>query len=143
MSLCRYIGWAESSRKHMPENTFLYGFLISAKDQAGLNRTVTSNQLIVDTSPPVTGQIVIDDLGQTAWVSSNIVRARLLSFEDFESGIDYFMANIGSSGFDDNVFEATKFYNDKLEFVMKEDVVDGHTYFLRVKVCWKYVSLCL
>ena len=105
-----------------------------ANDHAGLNTSVVSKEVVVDTSPPIVGHIVQDGVSRTGWINSNILRARLFSFEDLESGIDHFVAYVGTSDYNDDVVKATKFNSVRLELLLNNTIVDGHLYFLRVKV---------
>ena len=96
---------------------------------------MTSAELIVDTSPPKFGKVIKEGFSHTTWVSSNILRARLVGFEDSESGIDYFVAYIGSSKNTDDVMRTKTVKSDRLEFVLDEETsLDGHVFFLGVKV---------
>jgi len=67
----------------------------SATDYAGNVRTVSSDEIIVDSSPPMNGIITMSDTVKgTYFLPSSTMRLRLHKFYDPQSGIDHFYVGI-------------------------------------------------
>jgi len=108
----------------------------SAMDYAGNVRTVSSEELIVDSSPPMNGIILINDAVKgTYLLPSSTMRLRLQKFYDHHSGIDHFNVGIGSTSDTADVLQFDKYTSHLIDVSLeKADIVDGHTYFVTVQV---------
>ncbi|XP_053381645.1 uncharacterized protein LOC123528459 [Mercenaria mercenaria] len=107
---------------------------VKATDQAGLSTTVTSSQLIVDTSPPVSGTVILNDArGHVPYISSTFCTVTLNGFMDHHSGIYHFEVGIGSDEFLENVATGLVYKTDRFEINMQDHIHDGHKYYVSVK----------
>ena len=114
---------------------FSYIF-IAAMDYAGLQTQILSEELVIDKSKPIDGEVKLrKTVHRSNWITSNVVSISLSKFDDKESGIDYFTASIGSFEYADDVMSELKFNADLLEITLNGDLcIDGHAYFLAIKV---------
>lgn len=112
--------------------------IISATDHAGLETRVSSNELIVDTTPPVLGRIELETASTTRWIEGDILSFQLLDFTDEESGIDKYVTFVGSSRYATDILAETETVNKLTEISLEgTDVSDGHFYYLGAKVNFK------
>ena len=112
-----------------------FSSIISATDYAGLQTRVTSEEIVVDITPPVPGQIVIDSLSSTRWISGDVLRVLLMDFLDKESGIDYFAVFVGSFNYRMDIVAETTYRDDVIEINLQDtNMMDGHVYYLGAKV---------
>ena len=112
-------------------------FLFSlAHDQAGLNKSISSEQLIVDTTPPFSGHIRCSSLTASKWFGGNVLNIHLTDFYDDESGIDFYSISVGSHYHTADVLQQTTYRQDLIDINLDDaHMTDGHTYYLGVKVC--------
>ena len=104
-------------------------------DHAGLCTSVTSEELIVDTSMPAVGKLLNEQAYHSNWIMSDVLKVRLIGFADDESGIDHFLAYIGSSDHSNDIMSTVEFKTDLLEFTLDEGKFkDGNVYSLTVTV---------
>ena len=112
-----------------------FSSIFSATDYAGLQTRVTSEEIVVDITPPVPGQIVIDSLSSTRWISGDVLRVLLMDFLDKESGIDYFAVFVGSFNYRMDIVAETTYRDDVIEINLQDtNMMDGHVYYLGAKV---------
>ena len=110
--------------------------IIIAYDHVRLSKSISSEQLIVDTTPPTLGHISSTSLTALKWLAENHLRVHVTNFIDDESGIDYYVATIGSSRQYADVIPETTYRNDLMEIDLEDaPLLDGHTYYLGIKVC--------
>ena len=112
---------------------------LSATDHAGLETRATSEELVVDLTPPTVGRIVVDSLMLTRWISDDMLRVVLMDFSDEESGMDYFTIFVGSSSYSMDIVSETRYTDNLIEINLQNtDMMDGHVYHIGAKVS----SLC-
>ena len=69
------------------------------------------------------------------WVSGDQLSLHLLDFTDRESGLDYFMVNVGSAPYKTDIMRETLFRRDIIELaLLSMPVLDGYVYYVGVKV---------
>lgn len=114
--------------------------ILTATDHAGNAASAFSNELIVDTSPPLSGKIQISTIGHTpdassVYLSNDSITVHLSGFDDDESGIDHFEIGVGSQAFFTDILPA-QIYNDSNLVVSLQDIdiKDGHIYHIAAKV---------
>ena len=119
---------------------FIY-FLL-AYDQAGLNKSIISDQLVVDTTPPSTGHLSRSTLMASKWFGGDMLNIHIKDFYDDESGIDYYVVTIGSSYHTADILQETTYRQELIGVNIDEaHMTDGHTYYLGVKVSSKWATL--
>ena len=96
----------------------------------------------MDTTPPTRGFISSPSLKSQRWLGDNYLGVHVTKFNDKESGIDKYIATIGSSHHYADILTETAFGDALFEIDLKDtDILDGHTYYLGVKVCIEYLFL--
>ena len=83
--------------------------LALAHDQTGLNKSITSDKLVVDTTPPSNGQLSCSSLMASKWFGGGMLSIHIKDFYDGESGIDYYVVTIGSSYHTANIVQETTY----------------------------------
>ena len=107
----------------------------AATDHAGLSTRVSSEELVVDYTPPNVGFISSDMLMSSEWISGGLLSLQLLDFNDDESGLDYFMVHIGSAPYKTDILTETIFKSDIIDLdLLSMSVLDGYVYYVGVKV---------
>ena len=108
---------------------------IVATDHAGLSTRVSSEELVVDYTPPNVGRISSDMLKMSEWISGDLLSLQLLDFADDESGLDYFMVHVGSAPYRTDILTETMFKSDIFEIDLHNmPVLDGYVYYVGAKV---------
>ena len=106
-----------------------------ATDHAGLSTKVSSEELVVDNTPPNVGRISSDMLMLSEWISGDRLSLLLLDFTDDESGLDYFMVHVGSAAYKTDILTETMFKSDIIELdFLNMPVLDGNIYYIGAKV---------
>ena len=113
---------------------------ISARDQAGLETSVCTDEFMIDTTPPSTGTIELDTFVMSNWVKDSIFSVSLGEFIDDESStIDKYITFLGSSWFRADIIQEREYDRNVVEINLEEaGVIDGHTYYLGAKVGYKW-----
>ncbi|XP_052788806.1 uncharacterized protein LOC128223569 [Mya arenaria] len=107
---------------------------VKAVDFAGHETKVSSDEVLVDTTPPFVGDIHIQsNLYSPRYFSSHILSVRLSNFMDHESGIDFFEVCIGTYVNLCDTVESKQESVDVIEIAMENALRDGSTYFINVK----------
>jgi len=128
----------------VPQNlvTCLSIFLLSAKDYAGNERVVTSEEFIVDSSPPVNGFISLGDISkETNFIHSSSLSLHLQQFYDHHSGIGHFKIGVGSRSEIADVLQFSKYETNHIDITIDHaGIMDGHTYFVIVQVLFGFFT---
>jgi len=97
---------------------------------------VSSEEFVVDTSPPIDGIVLFDGLDrETNYITSSMLRLRLERFYDHHSGIDQYNVGVGSSPDMADVVPIFNYQSDLLDISLAlTGIVDGHTYYVIVQV---------
>ena len=107
----------------------------AAEDHAGLKTSVSTDEFMVDSTPPTAGKIELNTIAVSNWVKDSIFDVTLLGFTDSESTIDKYIVFLGSSRFRADVIAEREYDNNIVEINLEDtSVSDGHTYFLGAKV---------
>ena len=107
-----------------------HSLLFKAFDYAGNAGIVYSDELIVDSSPPVDGNIVLDD-----YVRSSTLRLHMRQFYDHQSGIGLYRVGIGSRPDVTDILQLHIHSSNDVEISLdSSQVIDGHTYFVIAQV---------
>ena len=115
-----------------------HSLLFTAFDYAGNAGIVYSDEFVVDSSPPVDGNIVLDD-----YVRSSTLRLHMRQFYDPQSGIGLYKVGIGSRHDVTDILQLNKHYSNDVEISLdSSQVIDGHTYFVIAQV-WSNVDLLI
>ena len=117
--------------------------LNQGKDYANNERSVSSEEFVVDSSPPVDGVILFDgiDVG-TGYITGSTIRLRLERFYDHHSGIDHYNVGVGSSPDMADVVQLSSYQSNQIDISQKpSDIIDGHTYYVIVQVTWSCQTL--
>ncbi|XP_078334035.1 uncharacterized protein LOC111124258 [Crassostrea virginica] len=117
------------------QNGHTYYATVKAKDFAGRIATVTSDPVVVDTTPPKKSDDPITISGRHIVSNSEIEACWKKVFVDPESTVDYYMWAIGSQPGYDDIMEFTRVEtecgeNSKLNPL---DLKEGHSYYISVK----------
>lgn len=106
---------------------------VSGTNLAGLRASAYSAEYILDSSPPVTGQIEFDD--DVEYISKETLVIRLVGFLDDHSGIAYYSVGIGTSNITADILPANHYFSDVIEISIAAcDIRDGHKYYIIVQV---------
>jgi len=110
--------------------------MVPAKDYADNERVVSSEGFVIDSSPPVSGQIVINGILRSSYfVHNSFISLRLEDFYDHHSGIGHYNVGIGSRVDVTDVLQFQKYLTNKIEIVLFEtNIIDGHYYYFIVQV---------
>ncbi|KAL4218457.1 hypothetical protein ACF0H5_023192 [Mactra antiquata] len=105
-------------------------------DHAGLSDTVSSQDFVVDTTGPTTGDIIIDTTNHLSkdYLTSNEMTVRFAGFIDDHSGISHYRLGVGSQPFTTDVISLFDWYDNSfsLDFT-NVNLIDGHDYFVFVQ----------
>jgi len=115
--------------------TYTY-YLLQGKDYANNKRSVTSEEFIVDSSPPVDGIILFDGLDRaTHYIQDTTIRLRLERFYDNHSGIAHYKVGVGSTPDMADVILLFSHQSNLIDILLASTrIVDGYTYFVIVQV---------
>ena len=111
----------------------------TAYDHAGMSTTKSTEELVVDTTPPMVGELRLnDDVAYSSYVSSDFT-LELHGFHDDESGIEYFELAFRNQPGVANIRKGTRYTTDNI-YVSLNDISasDGFTYHMMVKVRQHY-----
>ena len=112
---------------------------ISARDQAGLETSVCTDEFMIDTTPPSTGTVELDTFVRSNWVKDSIFCVSLGEFIDDESTIDKYITFLGSSWFRADIIQEREYDSNEVEINLEEaTVIDGHIYYLGAKVGYEW-----
>ncbi|XP_060552014.1 uncharacterized protein LOC132713433 isoform X3 [Ruditapes philippinarum] len=107
---------------------------ITVTDQAGLSSSVSSMPLVVDTSPPETGAIIIESvLDRLPYLRSPKCKISLTGFKDHQSGIKNFEVGVGSDDGFENILTGLTYDTDHFEVTLPAIVEDGRKNYISVK----------
>jgi len=123
-------------------NLLIYAyFSLQGKDYANNERFVTSEEFVVDSSPPVDGMILFDGLDrETNFIIGLTIRLRLERFYDHQSGIDHYHVGVGSSPDMADLVPLLNYQSNIIDISLASTgIVDGHTYYVIVQVIWPCV----
>ena len=106
-----------------------------AMDHAGLHTRITSDPLVVDTTPPLVGRITTKEEKMSIWISGSVFEFQLTDFSDQESGIAYYVTHVGSAHHKVDIMPERQHTNNIITLHLQDmSVMDGHFYFLGCKV---------
>ena len=110
--------------------------MFQGKDYADNKRSVSSEEFIVDASPPVDGIILLDGLDRNrGYIQRSTMRIRLERFYDRHSGIGHYSVGVGSRPDMANVVPLFNYQTNQIDISLEEaGVADGHLYYLIVQV---------
>lgn len=99
---------------------------------------MSSEEFVVDSSPPFDGVILLNDKDmETNYIQSSTIRLRLERFHDHHSGIDHYNVGIGSNPDMANVVQLFSHYSNQIDIPLKPfDIIDGYMYYVIVQVIW-------
>ena len=120
-------------------NLLIYAYLsLPGKDYANNERSVTSEEFVVDSSPPATGVVLFDGRDSvTNYITGSTLRLRLERFYDHHSGIDHYNVGVGSSPDMADVVLLLNYQSNLIDISLAlTGVVDGHKYYIIVQVIW-------
>ncbi|KAH3708882.1 hypothetical protein DPMN_068341 [Dreissena polymorpha] len=107
---------------------------ITAYDYSGLSSSSTSEEFIIDRSPPSVGKVVIErDDRPVVYVASERFAASVRGFQDNQSGIKNFEFSIGSKSDIEDFAQHIVYQNDFVNIDGTGLFIDGHQYFLFAK----------
>ncbi|XP_053405466.1 uncharacterized protein LOC128558962 [Mercenaria mercenaria] len=107
---------------------------IKATAWSGLSSTIHSKELVVDSSPPTTGYIVIDNVRNVdGFISSDYIDLYLAEFIDTESGIAYFEVCLGTQSRVCDITEPDQFDNEYIHLQLPRNLSDGNLYFINAR----------
>lgn len=107
---------------------------VKATDHAGHSTTSVSQELIVDTTPPLLGRIHIGDLAEdTIYISYGTMKLHLTGFMDSESGISEFEIGIGSQANMNDIISLKTLSSPITIQLDEQQLFDGHEYFINAK----------
>ena len=110
-------------------------YYYEAYDHAGMSNSKTTDELIVDVTPPFVGEIAFSDVVRNNRYVSSDFTVHLNGFYDDESGIAYFELVFGKQLGVADVQKAKKYNTDKIEVCLKDiSALDGSTYYIMAKV---------
>ncbi|XP_052224209.1 uncharacterized protein LOC127839858 [Dreissena polymorpha] len=109
-------------------------FTVKAFDNSGLSSLSTSEEVIIDRSPPSVGRVIIErDDRPIVYVTSDLFNAIVHGFEDVHSGIKNFEISIGSKSDIEDIAQNIVFQNHAVNIDGTSLFIDGHVYFLFAK----------
>ena len=119
-----------------------------ATDHAGLSRTINSKELVVDTSPPTLGTIVVDGIQKIpVYINAVHIDLYLTDFADLESGIDFYEVCLGTQEMTCDLVDMQSFRSERIHYQLPQIVHDGHAYIINARVnkylCKYLYKLCL
>ncbi|KAL4218491.1 hypothetical protein ACF0H5_023225 [Mactra antiquata] len=105
-------------------------------DHVGLSDTVSSQDFVVDTTGPTSGDIIIDTTKHLSkdYLTSNEMTVRFAGFIDDHSGISHYRLGVGSQPFTTDVMSLFDCYDNSFSLDFTNlNLIDGHDYFVSVK----------
>lgn len=119
---------------------FISAFLtFPGTNYAGLTAISSSEEIMVDVSPPRQGEIVVNTNHypriEVPVITSRHLSIYLTGFVDEQSGISYFQVGIGTHELVDDLMPMTDYIEESIKFSLNEEqLVDGYGYYILATV---------